>query len=81
MTDKPLLRPTYLSVARLIEDLKGFNPEDEIAIVLHNGGLSIPINNLMRLTAQDRVLALLVVNEDNVKRAMELIEKAKQSVN
>lgn len=80
MTEE-LPAPIYLTVGRLIDDLKEFDLNSEVAVVLHRGGLSIPINNLMRLTTDERTLALLIVNEENVQKAIELNNKAGEIVN
>ncbi len=72
---------TYLTVKRLTEDLAEFDPETEVAVVMHGGGLTVPINSLMRLEASERVLALLIVNEESVRHALDLNNKAREAAN
>ena len=69
MTDEQ--KPQFLTVARLIEDLKQFDQSIEVAVVIQGGGMTIPINHLMKIDAQERKLALLIVHEANVMRALE----------
>ena len=64
-------KPQFLTVARLIEDLKQFDQDIEVAVVMQGSGMTIPINHLMKLDAQERKLALLIIHEANVRRALE----------
>ena len=64
-------KPQFLTVARLIEDLKQFDQDIEVAVVMQGGGMTIPINHLMKLDAQERKLALLIIHEANVRRALD----------
>ena len=78
MTDKPA---EFLTVSRLIEDLSQFDPDIEVAIVMEKGGITIPVVNLMKLTSEDKTVALLVAPVKAVKIAMDLYDKSEQTVN
>ena len=65
----------FLTIGRLIEDLKSFDNQNlEVAVVLTEGGMTVPIKHLMKLTANERELALLMVERGNVIRALEISE-------
>ena len=63
--------PQFLSVARLIEDLSKLDQAMEVAVVMHGGGMTVPINHLMKIDTPERSLALLIINEENVRRALD----------
>ena len=71
MSEKANEEPRFLTVGRLISDLQAFDKDIEVAVVIQGGGLSIPINHLMKLDAQERKLALLIIHEANVRRALD----------
>lgn len=71
----------FLTVKRLIEDLGQFDQDMEVAAVMEKGGITIPITNLMKLTAEDKSMALLVLPTKAVKTAMDLYDKSNETVN
>ena len=73
--------PQFLTVKRLIEDLEQFDPDIEVAVVMSGGGITMPIVNLMKLTADERTLALLVTPVETVRNALGLYDKKDETVN
>lgn len=62
--------PNALTVKRLIQDLQTCGQDNEVTVVIHGIGITIPINGIMQLNADDKDIVMLTIQKENVDMAI-----------
>lgn len=63
-------QPTILTVARLLEDLKAFDGDAEVAMIISGSVMSMPVVNLIKTETNSRKFALLAVPIEAVNASL-----------